>query len=596
MASLPPSFLDELRARTPIQPLIGRTVRLSRSGREHKGCCPFHGEKTPSFYVYDDHFHCFGCGEHGDAITWIMKSEGASFIEAVESLAREAGLEVPKPSPQAAEAEQKRAGVHEVLQAAAKTYQRWLGGAEGKPALDYLRGRGLTDATIEKFGLGWSGEGRGALAAALRGGGIRPEQLIETGLMKPGERGLVDMFFSRVMFPIADRKGNIVSFSGRILGDGQPKYVNGPETAVFSKRRSLYGLSLAREPVRKGAALILVEGQMDVIALAQAGLPGAVAPLGTALTEEQLAECWRLTPEPVICFDADPAGRRAALKTVDLALTALAPDRGLKFLRLPERDDPDSLIRREGAAGFTARLAAAQPVSAALYDMLAEGAVRSTPEGRASFHKRLVEAAARIPDKTLAGEYRAMLLQRFFDDRRGAARKTVKPVMFDRGASTPLDPDDANRHRCQIVTSILLAHPEIFPDVEEAFAHLPLPPACARLRDALHEYAASAQSLDRDGLLAHLGQSGVADEARLIEALAAQEYRPEPGLSPAEAAKTWWSWYVLMDFSIDMLRQQRDEQQQFWAAHQDDEAAWGRLVKYNQLLRQAQAGEYGPET
>ncbi len=598
MPALPPNFLDELRARTPIQPLIGRTVRLTRSGREQKGCCPFHGEKTPSFYVYDDHYHCFGCGEHGDVITWVMKSQGAGFMEAVESLSREAGLDIPKPSPQAAEAEQKRAGVAETLEAAAAVYQRWLFAEQGRTALDYLRNRGLSDDTIRKFSLGWSGEGRGALAGALRGQDIRPDQLIEAGLMKQGDSGPVDMFFSRVMFPITDRRGTKISFSGRILGDGQPKYVNGPETAVFSKRRSLFGLSFARDPVRKGAPLILVEGQMDVIALSQAGFPGAVAPLGTALTEEQLAEIWRLTPEPIICFDADAAGRRAALKAVDLALAALAPDRGLKFLRLPEKDDPDSLIRREGPAAFAARLAAAQPLSATLYDMLAESAARATPEGRASFRNRLVEVANRIPDKSLAGEYRAMLLSRFFDERRSTPRKpgakAARP--YTRDTAAPLDHDAASLRRCRIMTSFLLDHPEIFPDVEEAFAHLPLPPACARLRDALHAYAAQAATLDSATLLTHLRELGLGQEAQALAAATAGDYRAEPDLSPADAAKTWWSWYILMDFSIDTLRQQRDEQQQFWSAHQDDEAAWARLVKYNDLLRQAQAGEYGAET
>src|SRR3984957_13508516 len=251
--ALPPNFLDELRARTPIAAVIGKAVKLARSGRETKGCCPFHGEKTPSFYVYDDHYHCFGCGEHGDVISFVVKTGGAGLMEAGETLAQEAGLEVPKASPQAAQAEQRRAGITEVLDAAGQIYQEWLWAPEGKPALDYLRQRGLTDETMRKFGLGWSGEGRGALAAALRGQNIKPEQLTEAGLMKQGDRGPVDMFFSRVMFPIRDRRGNTISFGGRIMGDGQPKYVNGPETAVFSKRRSLYGLNFAQGAVRKGA-------------------------------------------------------------------------------------------------------------------------------------------------------------------------------------------------------------------------------------------------------------------------------------------------------------------------------------------------------
>ncbi len=595
--ALPANFLDELRARTPIAAVIGRSVKLARSGRETKGCCPFHGEKTPSFYVYDDHYHCFGCGEHGDVITFVMKSTGAGFMETVETLAQEAGLEVPKASPQAAQAEQRRAGIAEVLEAAARVYQNWLWAPEGKAGLDYLRKRGLTEQTIKQFGLGWSGEGRGALAAALRGQGIRPEQLVEAGLMKQGDRGPVDMFFSRVMFPITDRRGSKISFGGRILGDGQPKYVNGPETAVFSKRRSLYNLHFARDAVRKGAPLIVVEGYMDAIALAQAGFGGAVAPLGTALTEEHLEEIWRLTPAPVICFDADAAGRRAALKTVDMALAALAPDRSLKFLRLPEKDDPDSLVKREGAGAFKARLEAAQPLSAALYDMLGEGVNRGTPEARAAFRQRLVDTANRIPDKGLAGEYRAMLLERFFAERGGKFGKggkagaAVKPVAFIRGPA-PAE-GESNLRRARLLLATLLLHPALIHDVEEAFARVALPEGDARLREALSGFACDAKTLDTESLFTHLGKLGLSDEARRIAAAAAEDHRLDPDASPAEAAEKWWSWYILMDFSIDMLRSQRDEQQAYWATHQDDHAAWTRLVKYNELLRQAMAGEYG---
>jgi DNA primase len=591
--ALPANFLDELRARTPIAAYISRSVKLSRSGREQKGCCPFHGEKTPSFYVYDDHFHCFGCGEHGDVISFAMKSTNAPFMEVVESLAAEAGLEVPKASPQAAEQEQKRAGITEVLEAAAKLYHKWLYEPEGKPALDYLRGRGLSDATVQRFQLGWSGEGRGALASALRGQNIKPDQLIEAGLMKQGDRGPVDMFFSRVMFPIRDRRGAAISFGGRIMGDGQPKYVNGPETPVFSKRRSLYGLNFARDSVRKGSALIVVEGYMDVIALHQAGFTGAVAPLGTALTEEHLADIWRLSPEPVICFDADAAGRRAALKTVDLALSALAPDRSLKFLRLPEKEDPDSIIKKEGSAAFTSRLAGAAKLSTMLFDMLAEGVVRNTPEARASFRTRLVEIANRIPDKSLAAEYRSMLLGRFFAERPGGRTKNPGAKITHRTPAPPIDHEAANASRARLMTAALLNKPALFPDVEEAFARIKLPDDCEPLRDALHSYAAFAKTLDIDTLFTHLSELGLAEQARVVEAVAAQDYRPDPESSLSDAAQTWWSWYILMDFSIDMLRAQRDEQQRFWAQNPYDKDAWGRLVKYNELLKQAQAGEYG---
>src|SRR4051812_20969564 len=281
--ALPASFLDELRVRTPLAGLIGRRVRLARSGKQWKGCCPFHGEKSPSFYVYDDGYHCFGCGAHGDAIGFVMQSQGLPFMDAVNQLAREAGLEVPKASPEAAEAERRRLDVVGVLEVAQAHYRRRLALPEGRAARDYLLGRGLTEETIIRFGLGWAGE-RGGLTAELSRQGINIEQLADAGLIRRDEETgrTFELFSQRVMFPIRDRRGRIISFGGRILGIGQPKYVNGPETAVFSKRRNLYSLDLAREGVRNGGTLVVVEGYMDVIATAQAGFTAAVAPLGTA--------------------------------------------------------------------------------------------------------------------------------------------------------------------------------------------------------------------------------------------------------------------------------------------------------------------------
>ncbi|WP_234730099.1 DNA primase [Acidocella facilis] len=606
--ALPANFLDELRARLPIATVIGKSVKLSRSGRERKGCCPFHGEKTPSFYVYDDHYHCFGCGEHGDVITFVMKSSGASFMEAVEDLAGQAGLEVPKQSPQAAQAEARRSSLSEVLEAACKEYQLWLWGQEGRAALAYLRGRGLSDDTIRRFQLGFSGEGRGQLATALRGQNIKPDQLIEAGLMKQGERGPTDMYFGRVMFPIRDRRGALISFGGRIMGEGQPKYVNGPETALFSKRRSLYGLNLAREAVRKGAALIVVEGYMDVIALAQAGFGGAVAPLGTALTEEHLEEIWRLSPAPVLCFDGDAAGQRAALKTAELALTQLTPDKTLKLLRLPAKDDPDSLIKRAGRAGFEAALGKAQPLSAVLFDMLKAGQDLATPEGRTRFRQRLLGAANTIPDKFLAEEYRNALKEAFFAATRRAPAPRFQPGGFAKGGrfapppppvkipprSAP-DAEAANARRARLMLAILLAHPALLPEFEEPFSNIALPAEDEPFREALHAYVLSGKTLDTESLLTHLRRLGLAARAAELAALAKTELSLIKGASPAEAGRSWWSLYELMDFSIDSLRRQRDEAQAFWLAHPEDQSASDRFIRYVQLLDRARTGAAGVE-
>jgi DNA primase len=384
------------------------------------------------------------------------------------------------------------------------------------------------------------------------------------------------------------------------MGDGQPKYVNGPETPVFSKRRSLYGLNFAREAVRKGDTLIIVEGQMDVIALAQAGFGGAVAPLGTALTEEQLAEIWRLSPEPVICFDADAAGRRAAMRSVDLALSGLAPDRSLKFLRLPDGDDPDSYIRLHGAAAFKARLETAPPLSAVLFDMLAEGAIRDTPEGRAALRQRLLEMSGRIADRSLAGEYRAMLLDRFFAERprtngfKGAKSPAAKlPV---RQRRSPIDPAAADAERGRILTAILINHPALLPDVEEAFALLDLPAGCARLRAAFSTFHDSNETLEPQSLLTHLHQSGLSADVSQVLAISPLPSCAAPGATLAEAADAWWHMFGLMRASRNRLRDQRDEQHRRYSENLGDVAALEKFNKLNAALLRAERGEADAES
>jgi DNA primase len=568
--ALPPQFLDELRARTPLTAVIGRRMRLARSGRQWKGCCPFHGEKTPSFYVYDDHYHCFGCGVHGDAIAFVMQSQGSSFPEAVEQLAAEAGMQVPMPSPEATQAEQRRIDLAGVLDAAAASFQRRLLLPEGKEARDYLMRRGLSDETIRRYGLGWSGEGRGAVAADLSREGVTEDQLIDSGLMRrDDETGRVyDLFFSRVMFPIRDRRGRTISFGGRILGDGQPKYVNGPETALFSKRRTLYGLDLAREAVRRGGTLVVVEGYMDVIALGQAGFEAAVAPLGTALTEEQLAELWRLSPAPVLCFDGDGAGRRAARRAAELALPTLAPDRTLKLVALPEKEDPDSLLRVEGSAAFQSRLDGAQSLTEALYGLLHDGIDDRSPEQLATFLTRLDEAARKIPDKALAQTTRDALRSRFYETRRARFQrpKTSPGHARSNGGSSigpnlgiprpPTSPERNTPERHRILTAILLCHPTLLRDVEHAYAGLDLDAPLAELRDVITEWAMHAEVLDSQALMDHLEGFGLRD---IVKRILAGTPVPLPECAssasmPAEAEEGWW--HIFGFLNVDRLREE----------------------------------------
>jgi DNA primase len=543
--ALPASFLDELRARTPMHALVARRVQLKKSGKNWTGCCPFHNEKSPSFYVYDDGFHCFGCGAHGDAISFVMQTQGSSFIDAVESLAAEAGLEVPKPSARAVEAEQERMGLHDVLEAAQAEFVRLLHTPAGAAGLAYLRGRGLTDATIAKFGLGWSGDGRGSLVAALGKQGIEPGRLDEAGLLRAQEDGPArELYWGRVTFPIRDRRGRVISFGGRTLGDAKPKYINGPETRLFSKKHTLYALDLAREGVRR-SPLVVVEGYMDVIALHQAGFGAAVAPLGTALTEEQLGVLWRMSPVPVLCFDGDAAGARAAARVAELCLPLLTPEHSLRLATLPSGTDPDDLVRMGGPAAFQAVIDGARPLVDALFDVLREGG-GATPEARAAFRARLDVAAARIADKGLSQEYRTALREKFYQSRKPFGKVGKAPPPPRRGARVAPAHDRVQQERARCLTAILLRHPNLVHDVEEAWCGLELSLPLSRLRDAmLHIEDVSA--LDSGKLVAQLQTSGLADDVAFVLS-AAMPLPPSARADamPAEAEGEWWHLFGLM--------------------------------------------------
>src|SRR5262252_1896241 len=418
----PPQFLDELRARLPVSDVVGRRVKLKKAGREWKGLSPFNKERTPSFFVNDQKgfYHDFSSGKHGDIFDFVMDTEGVSFPEAVERLASVAGIAVPKMS-EAADAEtHRRRTLHEVVELAAKFFETTLAARAGAKGRGYLADRGLDPATQLKFRVGYAPPERFALKEHLGALGISPDDMIEAGLLVTGDDIPVpyDRFRDRVMFPISDLAGRTVAFGGRALDKDAPaKYLNSPETPLFHKGATLYSGAAARQAAHDRAKVIAVEGYVDVIAMVTAGFPATVAPLGTALTEEQLGLLWKMTDEPLLCFDGDAAGRRAAYRAVDLALPKLVPGKSLLFATLPEGQDPDDLVRSGGAAAVAEVLAAARPLADVLWTRETETGRFDTPERRAGLDMRLNAMTAAIVHDAVRKYYRQELdgrLRSFF--------------------------------------------------------------------------------------------------------------------------------------------------------------------------------------
>ncbi|MGH6828935.1 MAG: DNA primase [Rhizomicrobium sp.] len=535
------ALLDEIRRRTDLVQLVGRRVKLVRKGRVLWGCCPFHAEKSPSFKVENERqaYKCFGCGAGGDAFKWLIETEGLSFPEAVETLAAQTGVELPKWSPDEEARAAKRKSLHEIVELAAQFYEGQLRNAAGAGARRYLESRGLDLGAVQPFRLGLAPPSGHALVEFLGRRNVSREDMLATGLARAGE-GLKDFFFNRVMFPIGDGRGRIIAFGARALEpDAKPKYINSGETPLFVKGSSLYNFATARAAAIKAGTVIVVEGYMDVIALVRAGFLHAVAPLGTALTQEQLQLLWRIAPEPILAFDGDGAGVKAAHRAAHLALGSLKAGHSLRFAFMVSGEDPDSLLARNGKGAMTAILDAALPLSEVLWRGETEGRNFTTPERRAGLETRLAALVSEIGDAKVADYYRRHFEQKIFDSfrrrsaapgRAGATREAkatrfqprsgtaeavssaVKASFLARGSRAGQGRDAALARKELEVAQLLLARPGLALCHAERLAELSFrDPSLDRLRHELLNLAAAGSSLERAPVLTHLERQGMAE-------------------------------------------------------------------------------------
>lgn len=602
--SIPVQFLDELRQRLTLSDIVARKVKLKRTGREHMGLCPFHNEKSASFSVSDEKgfYHCFGCGAHGDVIGFLIDAEGLGFIEAVERLAAEAGLEMPEAGPRDREAAAKKASLFDLMEEATAWFEARLKGQSGAEARDYLAARGVSEEMRARFRVGLAADHRTALSDAMAAHGWSPGAMAAAGLIiEPDEGPPYDRFRERVMFPISDARGRIVAFGGRALGQQRAKYLNSPETVLFHKGAILYNLPTARGAGRKEGTIVVVEGYMDVIALADNGIDAAVAPLGTALGEDQLHLLWRSVPEPVLCFDGDHAGFKASMRAIERALPLLRPAHSLRFAYLPDGEDPDSFVRKRGGAAFRGLIDKALPLSTALWETALSVATVDTPERRAGFRKHLFGLVGTIRDSTVREFYRSDIETRL--DNAFGKRRTSQSAQFGarRWGKAGQPPPGALRRETRhhglggrregtperrektLVVGVIV-HPHILERQAELFAALDIEsPELDKLRREILRMSASAVDLDRKKLRDFLEAQGYgALIASLTDRVARQDPRlVKDSLSAVEAERMWLeraSWHGRSLLVSEM------ERAEVAYAGESSQANWDRLVELKRQL------------
>lgn len=628
---LPPHFLDEIRARLSVSQVVGRKVPLKKKGREFAGLSPFKVEKTPSFFVNDQKgfYHCFASGEHGDIFTFLMKTEGLSFPEAVERLAEEAGLALPKMSARDEARENDRDRLYRLIEAAAKFFEANLFTSAGAQARRYLEKRGLRRETIAAFRIGYALNDRSALRQHLTQAGFSAEDMVASGMLIAGDDIPVayDRFRHRVIFPITDLKNRAIAFGGRALDPDQPaKYLNSPETPLFHKGRLLFNAYGARTPAHERGRVIAVEGYMDVIALNEAGFAEAVAPLGTALTEDQVKILWRMNSEPILCFDGDDAGRKAAFRTVETVLPLLKPGFSLRFAFLPNGLDPDDLIRQKGPEAFALELEKTHAFFDVLWEREEQEHALSTPEQRAAFESRLRTLVASIGDATVRGHYERELRETLWTLNRtivreiarggGARRKSAgdstrrnnitpdwrlrERARLGAGQKTSLQkhvaasPELSQRAeltpaREALLIKTVLNHPWLIEEHSEQIASLTFTSSVvSRLRDAILTLHALDNSLDREALRSQLSNSGLDIVVDMVERSVTHrsDRFAEPNAPQAEVEDGWRHTLALHEWHG--LQESLEAAVLAW--HRDgSEDALARICEIKGLL--ARAGE-----
>ncbi|MCK0102961.1 DNA primase [Pseudohalocynthiibacter sp. F2068] len=530
--SLPPGFIDELRTRTSLSQVVGRKVMWdARKSNQGKGDmwapCPFHQEKSASFHVDDrkGFYYCFGCHAKGDAISFVRETENVGFMEAIEILARESGMQMPAPDPQAQQKADKRSQLAEVMEQAVQYYRLQLKTSAAADARDYLDRRGLNEAAQARYDIGFAAEIRQGVFQHLTGKGVDPELIIDAGLAaKPDDGGApYDRFRGRIIFPIRDARGRAIALGGRSLDpNARAKYLNSPETALFDKGRSLYNHGPAREAAGKGQPLIVAEGYMDVIALSEAGFGATVAPLGTAITEDQLRLMWRISPEPIIALDGDNAGLRAAMRLIDIALPMLEVGLSLRFALMPEGQDPDDILRAQGPGAMQKLLDQAQPMVQLLWQRETEGKIFDSPERKAALDKSLRDAIRKIQDPSIRNHYGEAIKQMRWDLFGTQRRKTAfkKGDWNKRQIATP-SPSTKNsllaagnqveEHlREAVVLATLLLHPSIIGQFETALERLELSnPDHNALRNALLSHLGAPAENFRENIAEDAGREAL---------------------------------------------------------------------------------------
>lgn len=587
----PPALLDEIRARLPVSQVVARNVKLKRAGREHVGLSPFKQEKTPSFTVNDQKgfYHCFASGEHGDIFKFLMTTEGLSFPEAVERLAGEAGVPLPKSTPEAIARAEGNDRLREITRLSAAYFQKALQNPIGAKAYDYLKGRGLEEAEFEQFSLGYAPAARDGLKRWLMDKGFSEKELIQSGMLigGPDIPNSYDRFRDRVMFPIKDIKDRVIAFGGRALDPDQPaKYLNSPETPLFHKGHQLYNAASARKAAYDAGAIIVTEGYMDVIAMARAGFINTVAPLGTALTPEQLNLLWRMAEEPVLCLDGDSAGQKAAFRAVETALPLLKPGHSLRFVFLPDGQDPDDLLASQGAEEMQKLLNAAKPLSEVLWQKEFQGEDWSTPERRAALEDRLLKLANTIADQTVRTHYTREIksrLWRAFEPKRTSSRQgpkgwSAKPGQKGRNraarkperewrspASLSLRnspmvarQNAGNNSQEAIIMTMLVNHPWLLETEDETIAQMQIASShYQQLQNTILEAHMLHESLSTESLTSYLEQKGLKEilSQTLVSTLHNGPRYARPDAPPKDVRRGWQE-LMLRHYKIAELKRE----------------------------------------